>query len=119
MALALKAIERLRKAANLTPAKRTVTLNNREVFEFYCKPLTMAERDRASKDAKSDEAGAFALQLLVNKALDENGTRLFTVGDIPTLKHEVRDSDLQAMMLAVLQAEEGEEEPLDPKSPAA
>jgi hypothetical protein len=115
MALALKAIDRLKQAANLKPTKRAVLLNNGEEFEFYCLPLTMAERDRASKDAKSDDAGAFALQLLVNKAQDSNGSRLFTPGDIADLKHAVRDEDLQKLMLAVLQADE-EEQPLDLKS---
>jgi hypothetical protein len=116
MALALKAIDRLKQAANLKPTKRVVLLNNGEEFEFYCLPLTMAERDRASKDAKSDDAGAFALQLLVNKAQDSNGSRLFTPGDIADLKHAVRDEDLQKLMLAVLQADEEEEGALDPKS---
>jgi hypothetical protein len=116
MALALKAIDRLKQAANLKPTKRVVLLNNGEEFEFYCLPLTMAERDRAAKDAKSDDAGAFALQLLVNKAQDANGSRLFTVGDIADLKHAVRDEDLQKLMLAVLQADEEDEGALDPKS---
>lgn len=115
MALALKAIDRLKQAANLKAAKRSVVLNNGDEFEFYCQPLTMAERERAQRDAKSDDAGAFALQLLINKALDANGSRLFTAGDMATLKHEVRDADLQALMLAVIQPEE-EEEPLDLKS---
>ncbi len=116
MALALKAIDRLKQAANLKPTKRLVLLNNGDEFEFYCLPLTMAERERASKDAKSDDAGAFALQLLVNKAQDANGTRMFTPGDIADLKHAVRDEDLQKLMLAVLQTEEEDEGGLDPKS---
>jgi hypothetical protein len=117
MALALKAIDRLKQAANLKPNKRVVLLNNGDEFEFYCVPLTMAERERAAKDAKSDDAGAFALQLLVNKAQDDNGTRLFSPGDIAELKHKVRDEDLQKLMLAVLQNEEENEAALDTKSP--
>jgi hypothetical protein len=117
MALALKAIDRLKQAANLKPTKRVVLLNNGDEFEFYCLPLTMAERERAARDSKSDDAGAFALQLLVNKAQDANGTRLFTPGDIADLKHAVRDEDLQKLMLAVLQNDEEDEDALDPKSP--
>ena len=119
MALALKAIDRLKQAANLKPSKRLVLLNNGDEFEFYCLPLTMAERERAAKDAKSDDAGAFALQLLVNKAQDANGTRMFTPGDIADLKHAVRDEDLQNLMLAVLQTSAEEAEALDLKRAGA
>lgn len=117
MALAMRAIDRLKAAANLVPKKRLVLLGDGSEFVFYCKPLTMAERERAQRDAKSDDAGAFALQLLVNKALDENGQRLFSPGDIAELKHAVEDADLQKLMLAILAAEDEEEEaPVDLKS---
>ena len=64
---------------------------------------------------KSDDINAFALQLLVNKATDENGGRLFGPGDLAVLKNEVRDEDLQSLMLAVIQTPEEEAE-LDLKS---
>ena len=115
MALALRAIDRLKKAANLVPSRKDVELNNGTVFTFWCRPLTMAERDKAQRTAKGDDAGAFALQLLLDKAIDEGGQRLFTPADIAELKHEVRDADLQALMLAVLTSPE-DEEPLEPKS---
>jgi hypothetical protein len=77
----------------------------------------MAERDRAQRNAKSDDANAFALQLLVDKALDENGQRMFIPADMVELKNEVRDADLQSLMLAVLSAPD-DEAPLEPKSAA-
>jgi hypothetical protein len=98
----MRALDRLKKAANLVPIKKSVQLSDGDAFEFYCKPLTMAERERAQKDAGSDEATAFALQLLVTKALDDTGRPLFRAGEIAELKNEVRDSDLQELMLAVL-----------------
>ena len=76
--------------------------------------MTMAERERAQRQARSDDTNAFALQLLINKALDENGQRLFKAGEIDILKNEVKDSDLQVLMLAVINAEE--DEAVDPKS---
>ena len=108
------ALDRLRKAANLEPVKKEVTLSDGSVFEMYVTPLTMAERERAQRQAKSDDANAFALQLLLTKAHDENGIRLFKSGERDILKNEVKDSDLQSLMLAVINAEEGET--LDPKS---
>jgi len=110
------ALDRLKKAANLKPSKRSVTLANGEEFEFYATPLTMAQRERAQKEAKSDDVNQFALQLLVQKATDANGSRMFGPGDIAALKNEVRDEDLQSLMLAVIQNEVEADENLDMKS---
>ena len=109
----LSALDRLRKAANLEPSKKEVELSDGSVFEMYVSPLTMAERERAQKATKSDDANAFALQLLIAKAQDENGRKLFSAGEIDILKNEVKDSDLQTLMLAVINSEE---ETPDPKS---
>jgi hypothetical protein len=109
----LRAIDRLRKAANLEPVKKTVELSDGSKFEMWVAPLTMAERERAQKQAKSDDANAFALQLLIAKALDDAGNRLFSAGEIDVLKNEVKDKDLQALMLAILT---DDAEPIDPKN---
>jgi len=109
----LRAIDRLRKAANLEPVKKIVELSDGTKFEMWVAPLTMAERERAQKQAKSDDANAFALQLLIAKALDDTGARLFSSGEIDVLKNEVKDKDLQALMLAILT---DDAEPIDPKS---
>jgi len=98
----MRAIDRLRKAANFEPIKQEVVLDNGDEFVFYVTPLTAAEREKAQKDAKSDNANDFAMQLLVAKAQDENGERLFKTGDIPVLKREILDQDLQKLILAVL-----------------
>jgi len=109
----MRAIDRLKKAANLEPTKRVVELSDGSEFVMWVTPLTAAERERAQKQAKSDDANAFALQLLLNKALDETGAKLFSAGEIDVLKNEVKDKDLQALMLAVLT---DDSEGIDPKS---
>lgn len=109
----VRAIDRLRKAANLEPVKKSVELSDGTTFEMWVTPLTMAERERAQKNAKSDDAGAFALQLLITKALDENGQKLFSLGEIDVLKNEVKDKDLQSLMLAIIT---DDAEPFDPKN---
>ena len=113
MASNLSALDRLRKAANLEPVKKEVTLSDGSIFEMYVTPLTMAERERAQRQAKSNDANAFALQLLLSKAQDENGRKLFNAGEIDVLKNEVKDSDLQSLMLAVINSDE---EAPDPKN---
>ena len=112
MASNLSSLDRLRKAANLEPIKKEVTLSDGSIFEMYVTPLTMAERERAQKQARSDDANAFALQLLLAKAQDQTGRKLFNAGEIDVLKNEVKDSDLQKLMLAVITEEE---EMIDPK----
>ena len=109
----MRAIDRLKKAANLEPTRKEVELSDGTVFEMWVAPLTMAERERAQRGAKSNDANEFALRLLISKAQDESGQRLFAMGEIDVLKNEVRDADLQTLMLAVIS---DEEEPLDPKA---
>ena len=108
-----RAIDRLKKAANLEATKKEVELSDGTIFEMWVSPLTMAERERAQKGAKSDDANEFALRLLMTKALDENGSRLFNIGEIDVLKNEVRDADLQTLMLAVINTEDDD---IDPES---
>ena len=112
MASNLSALDRLRKAANLEPKKKEVELSDGSIFEMYVTPLTMAERERAQKQTNND-ANNFALQLLMQKALDENGNRLFRSGEVDVLKNEVKDSDLQKLMLAVINEDEEEIDPKD------
>ena len=108
----LSPLDRLKKAANLTPVKKAVTLSNGDVFEFWTTPLTMHEREQAQKGTK-DDLNAFALRLFVQKAMDSQGQRLFTAGHTAELKNEVRDADLQALMLAVIEEDKGLPDPKD------
>ena len=117
MPASTKFIDRLRKAARLEPVKKEIVLATGDEVVMYVTPLTAAERDRARKNARSDDANAFALQLLLSKAKDQDGSPLFAPGDVAALRNEVRDSDLQSLMLAVLGGED-EEEDSDMKSAA-
>ena len=108
----MRAIDRLRKAANLEATKKQVTLSDGTLFEMWVTPLTLAEEERAQKMAKSDDANEFALRLLLTKAQDETGEKLFQLGEIDVLKNEVRDSDLHKLMLSIIQEDQ---EHLDPK----
>ena len=109
----LKAIDRLKKAANLEATKKEVELSDGSIFEMWVTPLTMAERERAQKGAKSDDANEFALRLLMTKAQDDTGQRLFNLGEIDVLKNEVKDADLQKLMLAVITDDEDQIDPKD------
>ena len=103
----LRAIDRLRAASSLQRLRKDITLSGGEVFTLYHTPLTAAEREKANKEVGED-ANGFGMHLLVKKATNEEGTLLFTVGDIATLKNEIRDEDLQKLMIAVLRNDEGD-----------
>lgn len=111
----IRAIDVLRKAANFEPIRQEVTLGNGDEFVFYVTPMNAIEREKAQKDGGSDSNG-FAMQLLVQKALDETGERLFKSGDIPVLKREIEDEDLQKMILCVLRPRGNKDEEPDLKS---
>ena len=73
------------------------------VLKIYWNPLTIAERE--SIVAKSGDSGTnddFALNLMITKALDEDGNRLFQDGHKASLRREVNFSTLQEIQLAML-----------------
>ena len=75
------------------------------ILEIYWNPLTIAERE--SIVARSGEGGSnedFALNLMITKALDKNGNRLFQDGHKASLRREVNAGTLQEIQLAMLGA---------------
>ena len=72
------------------------------VLEIYWHPLTIAERESIQKKAGSDDSTEFALSLMLEKALDENGKRLFQDGEKAVLKNAVEAAVLQDIQIAML-----------------
>jgi len=73
------------------------------ILEIYWNPLTIAERE--SIVAKSGDSGTnddFALNLMITKALDKDGQRLFQDGHKASLRREVNAGTLQDIQLAML-----------------
>ena len=95
----MKALDRLKASVAMKPTPRTVTLPNGDVFEFLSRPVTLAQRARAQKQAGNDSASDFALQLLVMLAEDENGQKLFDAGDIAELRNALPASVVESLML--------------------
>ena len=108
-------LERLQKAISMKPQRKAVVLPNGTEFEYWMTPLTLAERSRAQKQAKSDDMSDAALQLLVAKAMDENGGRLFNAGDLAELRNALPVNVVEELMLQMLVDGQGEDEDLDPK----
>ena len=75
------------------------------VLTIFWHPLTIAERESIQKKSgNTDDASNFALSLMIEKALDEKGKRLFADGDKATLRREVEAAVLQEMQLAMLES---------------
>ena len=89
-------------------------------FEFYMTPLTLAQRARAQKQAKSDDATDFALQLLINVARDAGNAPLFAPGDLADLRNALPAKLVDQLLLILLDAtgdeDEEDEEEVTPKS---
>ena len=113
----MRALDRLKAAVDMKSARKVVELPDGSEFEFWMTPLTLAERSKAQKQAKSDDATDFALQLLVTKAVDENGQKLFAPAEVVELRNALPASVVEALMLQLLADAEplDEEEELDPK----
>lgn len=101
----------------MEPKRKAVTLPDGSEFEFFSPPVTLAQRTRAQKLAGDDNASNLGLQLLVLMAQDENGQKMFSTGDLATLKNMLPAELVESMMLQVLGVNDDEEEiETDPKS---
>lgn len=79
-----------------------VTQDGEVLFTVFWHPLTIAERESIQKKVGSDDANDFALGLMIEKALDQDGKRLFQDGERAILKNSVDASILQEIQLAML-----------------
>ena len=84
--------------------KHDVKKDDEIILSVYWNPLTIAERESIQKKSNSEDANDFALQLMIEKAKDENGARLFQDGDKASLRREVEASILQEIQLAMINA---------------
>ena len=116
----MRAIDRLVKAVSMQAQKKVLELPDGSEFEFYMTPLTLAQRARAQKQAKSEDATDFALQLLINVARDAGNAPLFAPGDLADLRNALPAKLVDQLLLILLDAtgeeEEEEEEVVTPKS---
>ena len=99
--------------------KHDVKQDDEVILSVYWHPLTIAEREAIQKKTNSDDANDFALQMMIEKALDKDGARLFQDGDKASLRREVEASILQEIELAMINAgadKEVEEAKADLKS---
>ena len=81
-----------------------VIKDDKLIFSVYWHPLTIAERESITKKSDANDPNDFALALMITKALDKNGDRLFQDGDKASLRREVEANILQEIQLAMIEA---------------
>ena len=83
--------------------KHDVKQNDEVILTVYWHPLTIAEREAIQKKS-SDDVNDYALQMMIEKALDEDGKRIFQDGDKASLRREIEVTILEEIQLAMINA---------------
>ena len=91
-----RAIDKLRKAFSINEKSSYPIYKNGElILQVYWTPLTIADRDSINatlmRANKGQEEGNldFALQVIINKAEDQDGIKLFAEADKASLRREI------------------------------
>ena len=100
-----RAIDKLKKAFSVdNKSSYEIYKNGQVILKVYWTPLTIADRDTINttliKANRGQEEGSldFALQVIIGKAEDESGNKLFTEGDRASLRREIPLSVLLELM---------------------
>ena len=100
----VRAIELLKNNFGVSQTyKHDVVKDDQIILTVYWHPLTIAERE-VQRKSTSEDTNEFALQLMIAKALDEDGNKLFQDGDKASLRREVEANILQEIQLAMIEA---------------
>ena len=84
--------------------KHDVKQDDEIILTIYWHPLTIAEREAIQKKTTSEDPNEFALNLMIERALDKDGVRLFQDGDKASLRREVEANILQEIQLSMIEA---------------
>mgnify|MGYP003109750797 FL=1 len=108
-----RAIDKLKEAFCIDNRSRyIIKKEDTVILEIYWKPLTIADRETIYKTlagmnkANDTESLEYALQVIMNKAEDENGNKLFNEGDRASLRREIPLTVLTDLMLKMQGVEE-------------
>ena len=108
-----RAIDKLKEAFCIDNRSRYIIKKEGVVIlEIYWKPLTIADRDtiyktlHAMNKANENDNLEYALQVLINKAEDKEGNKLFSEADRASLRREIPLSVLTDIMFKIQGAAE-------------
>lgn len=69
------------------------------IGDVYFKPVTRSDRLRVQDAANSDEALKLSTLMLCQMAELEDGTKAFSLGDVPKLQRELPETELNRLEL--------------------
>ena len=97
----LDGLAQLKKGCAMARTERSVMLPNGEKFSWWQTPLTLAERERATVAAgKHKENPIFVgVQVMILKATNEAGQKLFQRGQFDELLNELPETVLGEIIL--------------------
>ena len=100
-----RAIELLKNSFGVSQLyQHDVIKDGNIILSVYWHPLTIAERESITKKLDTNDPNDFALALMITKALDKDGNRIFQDGDKASLRREVEANILQEIQLAMIEA---------------
>ena len=82
--------------------KHDVKQDDEIILSIYWHPLTIAERESIQKKTGTEDTNDYALQMMIEKALDKDGARLFQDGDKASLRREISASILEEIQIAMI-----------------
>ena len=98
-----RAVDLLRNKFGISQLyKHDVIKNDEVIFSVYWHPLTIAERESIIKKSGTEDNNDYALQMMIEKAMDKDGVKLFQDGDKASLRREVEASILEEIQLAMV-----------------
>lgn len=119
-----RAIDKLCKAFSVEERNSyTLKKGGEVILKLYWKPLTIADRDSINKTMKALNLGRsednldFAIQMLIRKAEDEAGNRVFSDGDRAKIQNRL-PLNVVLDIMSKMQGTEEVEEPEELKSDA-
>ena len=93
-------------------SRRSINLPSGSVFEWWQTPLTLSQRERATKLAgkNSDDTITVALIVLIMKATNKEGIKLFQQGDLAELKTDLPETVMGDLVMEVFRDTLSEED---------
>jgi len=82
--------------------KHDIKQDDEIILTIYWHPLTIAERESIQKKTGTDDTNDYALQMMIEKALDKDGAKLFQDGDKASLRREISASILEEIQIAMI-----------------
>ena len=90
----MNGLSQLKKAVTMERSKRSVTMPDGTAFVWYQTPLTLKQREIATKRAGklSEDVLTVACCVFILKATDEAGNKLFQQGELDELKNDIPET---------------------------